>query len=856
MNRLIAFDNINFPACSGGKAYRLFQLFHQNINVPFGGIVPFSFYTEFLKENKELDNFLNENGEEDKNADIILEAFTKASLPKELETEVLAFYELLLEKGYKHVVVRSSGNIEDGYSTSFAGQFESYLNIDNREKLLQSIKKCWASKYSKKVINYCQANSIPIEEIKMSVIVQGQVNSELSGVVFTANPLSGNDKEIVIEADKGLGDSLVQGTINPERYIYNWFTQKTKRFDDNSKEYKELSANKEFVKHILKEKQVKELAEICLEIQQYYGEPLDIEWAFEKELFYIVQARPLTTIHFDVADEWTNADLKDGGISSSIATPMMYSLYEYIFENTMPDYFKNIKAPNKRKNIKWFNWWFGYAYWNMKAAKECVKKVPGFIERNFDRSIGIEPDYEGNGHVTAYTPVSIFNGLKILFATKISIAKRPGKCKRIINSVKTLFADIESHDFDSMSIAELTTYTERLINKHYLMLEGGYFYTIYDNSNAATFCQEAIEKYNKKNIEHKADYIKLIGGLKNLSHLKPTVELWQLSRKILDDRNACDFFKNLSAQQLSDFYNSVEAFPYSIELQAFINNHKYHSKRELDIQVPNWQEDPMQIFEILLEFVNNSTAPDPRKANQKQFEVFLEEKDKLKSKKLVRKIKTHRHLLWWREEMRDYSTKMYYYIRQCLLKLAEKLVNDGVIKNHDDIFFLRFNEVFSLAKGNEADSYIKLIEKNKILFRSYRNFNKPNEIWQRQNYKLKTNKYWFKKQTELIGIPGSFGIIKAKARVISSVNEVNALCEGEILVTKFTDPAWTPYFARISGLVTETGGMLSHGAVVSREYGIPAVLGVNNATSIIKTNDIIEVNGLSGKITIIKNNNG
>ncbi len=843
MTFVITFEDINFPSGTGGKAFRLSQLYKAGFNVPYGGIVCFAAYSDFLNFNpdlKEKISQLSDYHESNKVADIISH-IERAEIPQNIENEIIEFFNAILKKGFCRVAVRSSGSIEDGNTNSFAGQFESYLNIDSTAKLIDSLRKCWASQFGEKVLAYCNNNNISPKDIEMNVVIQGQIDSELSGVVFTANPLTGNDKEMVVEVVAGLGENLVQGIVNPESYAYNWYTDEIRQLNNA------VAENKSELK-LINELQVRKLSSICLEIQQFYGEPLDIEWAYFNNAFYIVQSRPLTSIHFDVEFEWTNADLKDGGISSSIATPMMYSLYEYIFENTMPEYFKTIGAPNRRKNIKWFNWWFGYSYWNMQAAKDCVKKIPGFNERNFDLSLGIEPDYEGNGHVTKVTPISIFNGVKILISTKLSIARRSKKSRYAIDKVKEVFSHIDSLDFNSLSIDEVAEITKTLIEKHYLMLEGGYFFTIYDNSNAATFCQEAVDKYNKKNAD-KIEYIKLICGLKNLAHLKPTIDLYDLSRSIIEDRNANDFYSNITANQLFEFYKSSEIFPFSNELKSLISKHRFHSIRELEINVPNWDEDPLQAFNILIDFVKSPEAEDLRLSNQKQFEVYVNEKERVKSKSLLKNLKIHRHLLWWREEMRDYSTKMYYYIRFCLLKLADKMLENGLINQRNDVFFLKFNEAFSLAEGKNVKYYQNLIEKNKILYKSFANFNKPNEIWKKSEKKAK-RVFKLSSKNELSGITGAPGVYKGKARVINTIFEANKLAEGEILVTRFTDPAWTPYFARIGGLVTETGGMLSHGAVVSREYGIPAVLGVYKATELIKDNAVIEINGHTGIVKV------
>lgn len=845
MPHLFPFTSNLFPSNSGGKASKLHLLHCNGFNVPLGGVVPFSSFKLFLEQNEELKALIDSlNGQSNETlASEIQQAFINASLPFEIETEIFHFFEHLISQGFSVVAVRSSANIEDGTSSSFAGQFESYLNISSKQELIQAVFKCWASQYGNKVLSYCRNNGISPSDIQMSILIQGQVNADFSGVVFTANPLTGNDKEMVIEAIAGLGEDLVQGVVSPKTYANNWYEEKISIIGNPSDSNTNGS--------IVSKQQIETIASTCLAVQKLFGEPLDIEWAIGSNKFFLLQARPLTSIHFDVEYEWTNADLKDGGVSSTITTPMMYSLYEYIFEHTMPEYFRSIKIPHSNKSIKWFNWWFGYGYWNMQAAKDCVKKIPGFNERNFDLSLGIEPDYEGNGYTTAFTPLTIIRGLRILLATNKSIAARSKKCKEVIETVKHLFNQIEQTNFSRYSKPEILNFAKQLIEKYYLMLEGGYFFTIYDNSNAATFCQEAVDKYNKKHKQNRVEYINLICGLKNLSHLMPTYDIWDLSRKIIANEEARQFYEDITPEQLTHSYQNQSGFPFANEIDLLISKYKYHSLRELDILVPHWDEDPSQFLITLLKHLKKQESDNPRSSTNKQFEIFQKEKTKVASRSLLRKIKMHRHLLWWREEMRDNSTKMYYYIRKILLVLADKLVKDGILKENDDIFFLQYNEVFQLASGQNVEFLLMKIEKNKLFYQCNRNFSKPNEIWKKRGIKNIVNNRLGSKN-ELKGIASAPGICRGKARVILSIFDANTLCEGEILVTRFTDPGWTPYFAQIAGLVTETGGMLSHGAVVSREFGIPAVLGIKNATQLIKTNDTIEIDGHTGNVKILK----
>lgn len=863
MNHII---HLNEATCSdnvGGKAFHLAELIKVGITIPEAIVIKASAFELFVEKHKDILNpsleklyAKKEYSDYTSFAKNIAELIAKCNIPEEILIDGSNFISQLFSKGYTGVAVRSSCNMEDTDENTFAGQYETVLNVRTREEFSDAIKTCWASLYNQRVLQYCYNNSIDHQSIKINLLVQGMVNADCAGVLFTVNPLTGNDKEMVLEAVYGLGEALVQGVVTPDMYHYNWYDEKFEIIHSGKQEkYLTTTTNGSLTQWkenkntttILSEAQVNKLSQTALQIQKFYGAPQDIEWAIQNEKIVILQSRPLTSITFKVDDEWTTADLKDGGISCTNTTPFMYSLYEYAFESSMPAFLKSLHVYPKKKPAKWFNWWMGYSYWNMKAVKEGAKKIPGFIERKFDQDLGIEPDYKGDGYRTYFTPVSLFNGIRILMASNRSIAQRPFICKDALQKIKTIFFELEHINMSKINDANLFSRFRKLITEDYLLTESSYFSTIYDNSNATTFFHEALEKYNKKKKE-KINYLQLITGLQNLSHLKPIYDLWDIRTEIKQDIAATIYFSKSTADMLKDLFFSNEDFPFKNNLQEYFIRYKYHSIRELDILVPHWIEDPKQVFETILDFLQQPDDNDPRALNKKQNTVYLESRKKIISKSLLKKLDIHRHLLWWREEMRDHSTKMYFWIRMFCLEMEKRLLAQKLLKIKDDIFYLRFDEVFKLLENYNTPILISKIEKNKLFYQCFTNFNKPNEILGRKAVKKKARD---KNLKVFKGIACSPGNVEAKVCVIKSIYDVDKLIPGTILVTKFTDPAWTPAFAKIKGLITETGGILSHGAVVSREYGIPAVLAVQDITDILKDKMNVRIDGDTGEVTIL-----
>lgn len=759
--------------------------------------------------------------------------FSDAVFPKIIADEIQTY---LSSRAVKSWAVRSSGSLEDGSNASFAGQFESYLDVKNVDEVIQSIVQCWSSLYGQKVVRYCENKTLPLRECTMSVVLQELIPAQASGVVFTVNPMTGNDKQMVIEAVHGLGESLMQGQVNPDHYTYDWY-------------HESFRMNSEFEFPHLSEQQLVTLCNTCLEIQQFYGEPMDIEWAQDQQCFHILQARPLTTIHFDIQDEWTTANLKDGGISSSVATPMMFSLYEFIFESTMPDYFKQTKILPKKKFDKWFNWWFGYCYWNIGAAKEGVHQLPGFKERNFDFSLGIEPNYDGDGRVTGNTLKSLLHGIPILLATKQSIKNRIPTCQKDVTFVRERLLQADAFLASDPDLEALISAFRSFVLETYLRMEGHYFYTVYDNSNAATFCQDAVDKANRKR-PGSVNYLNLVTGLTDLSHMRPTFDLWKLVEKMRLHPEVASYYAHRTVLEIQEKLTAPEAFPFKAELNAFFHQYHYHSRRELDLMVPNWDEDSSQGILLLQSFLNNYQHENPIFSEQRQAEIHHKELEKISDKSLLEAVRMHRDMLWWREEMRDNSSRVYYFLRTFLRKISERMLAEELILEADDVHFLKYEELIDFARTKDVLKYQPLILKNKKFYRSFRNFRNPNEI---RPSKGNANVDCVNdiQQKTFHGIAGSRGNTVGKAIIVRTVFEADQIQTGDILVTKFVDPGWTVYFSKIAGLITESGGMLSHGAVVSREYGIPAIFGVKNVTKHIKNGAVLEMDGELGTVKIL-----
>ena len=837
--------------------------------------------------------------------------------------------------------VRSSGTSEDLEGMSFAGQYDTYLNVQGFENLKKAVKDCQKSINNERVKAYAEKNNLDLSKSGIAVIVQKMVQSEKAGVAFSIDSLNGFDKEIIIEAVCGFGDKLVSGHITPDYYSYNWYEEKHTTYNGGA----------------LSKSEVKDLAEIILDIQVYYGFPVDVEWAIKKGVIYILQSRPITTFSYKaIPDEWTTADFRDGGVSSSSCKALMGSLYGLVFSDSFISSLKTIKVLDKSYNKSIYEMFFGIPYWNLTVEKDCFAKLPGYVEREIDEDMGVAPTYEGDGVVTKTTLKSLWNGIMALSAISkhIKAMERTAETKK--GDLLRRFAPFESMDLSKKTGNELHRTWVDFVKNHYYHSEFTYFCYIFCNMILSTLFKDKI-KGRLPNDEIMNLYV----GLADLSHMRPIYEAWDLAHSKYTDS----------------------------DIENFIEKYKYHSQHELDVSFPNWDETPDVVKDMINDFAKMGESKSPKKLGENQKKKYLYTLEKA-PKKLHKEVDRLRSFLWWREEFREISTKSYYLIRKLALALGHAWRNEGVLEYADDIFYLTENDI------EKKKNLKELSAKNRMYYRSFLNYKKPNEIGGRHNASesrasicsggssgggcsgggcsgsessggegsgsggsgrggssgggsggwsscagnsrggssdgggsgsasgggsssggysgsessggggsgdcgggavisssaaragardsssnsaagardSSSNSSTCGRNSRsriggaigassagargrsssaaggviLKGVPCSGETITGTARVIKDIHDSHRLHDGDILVTKCTDPAWTAVFSKIGGVITETGGMLSHAAVISREYGISCILVVKNATDVIKDGDTITMDCRTGEI--------
>jgi phosphohistidine swiveling domain-containing protein len=750
-------------ATFGGKALKLHQLFASGFNVPPGLVL------------------------------------SEESILNQEDVDKLGGFPL---------AVRSSGALEDLEGASFAGLYETFLDVRSVLELNQKIHDCFASRDSHRVKDYLKTKKIETPKLlKMSVLVQKMINPEVAGVLFTLNPLNGKEEEIYLEYCQGLGERLVSGHVTPTRVRFDWRTSTTLAEDVNDEGTR------------INPSQLDLLIGISLKIQAFYGQPQDIEWAFDKaDQLHILQSRPVTSyLPREDRPELTNADFKDGGVSARVCSPCMYSIYRDAVRASMGQYFKKIRLIPNDEHMQWTYHDYGRVYWNAGAVKEGLKKIPAFKEDDFDRDLGIQKDYGANGpHVTPVNLATIIQAVPVL----LSLYTEFGDCLQMIETFRASFPprDLQLKgsliSLNSLSMPDFNAWLGEVLSFQQ-ETERNYFRTIYNNAN---FQSEFKSLLKKLPAYETGDEIDLMGELHGVTHLDVQSGLARL-------------------RQISDLYG-FSSDSYYRGREEFLSLHYHHGPAELDLTIPRWGEKKEWVDELVEAYV--ATASQPRMNYKNTVERLCRNLGFLKKRKFIKLLERSRNFLRLREEMRSFSTRAYYLLRLGLLEFARRN-----LLAPEKVFMLDIQEISQSITTKDyqlPDTGIRW-----LAYQGYRHFVAPNEFGGDIQI-VKTSGG----EGELKGLGCSPGEFIGRARVILDIHATASLTKSDILVTRFTDPGWTPVLARVGGVITEVGGLLSHAAVIGREYCIPAILNLSNATRLVHDGDLIKINGKTGVVEILE----
>lgn len=823
----------------GGKALNISKLGREGFAVPEGFCITTKAYDYFMD--------YNSISEED---DDIERKIQDGVMPQRLVEVICTTYFTYLSGN--PCAVRSSSPLEDLRSTSFAGQYKSLLNVRGENALLDAVKECWASLWSRSATEYRKKMGIKNEKIKMAVLVQEMLPAAVSGVLFTEGTM-------VIEGVWGLGDVLVGGKVIPDHFVverdmFNVVERKISHKEVMSQIAPtgvEVGDVPEHLRDmpVLEDIHLQELCSLGKEVEELFGCPQDIEWALCNGEIILLQARPITKNPSPTV--WSRANMAE-------TQPGYVSYLSRIPENR-PDFFVLGVLPllecfgirDIPEDLKLTDYIYGHVYVNMTAVHNTLGRIPGLSPELLDQSMG-HSDEEDTSEESGSKP-GLSAILKLLpGALKVLrfFSNLPKEAQRVIPYSAELIEDIRHRNLHDMTFEELDNMVWDMYDRTAQVFQV-HACTALANVSVFGVLQKVLEKIGEEGAENL-----LTMGLEGMSSSQLGVDMWKLA----DSARKSSRVSELILSKRENILEELEQFPEGIdflkEMNKFMERFGDRCSQELELSVPRWEEAPSFVLSMVAGYLN--ARVDPLKTLEEQKRIREETTDRILKnlsrnplKLIFEKIlEKSQQFMVARENLKTSWVRCISAMRIVYLAIAEKMVEKGVLQNRDDIFFLKMTEVSDIIAGSlEKEQLEALMEERKREEEEFRHLDVPLTIVGTPP-PLEELQYTVEPLERLEGTGCSYGVVTGKARVVLDPNECPELKEGEILIAPVTDPGWSPLFVTANGLVMEIGGTLSHGVIIAREYGIPAVVGVKNATKIIKTGQTVTVDGNNGVVYI------
>jgi rifampicin phosphotransferase len=750
--------------------------------------------------------------------------------------------------------VRSSATAEDLPTASFAGQQDTYLNVVGPAAILQHVSRCWASLFTERAVTYRLRNGFDHRKVHMAVVVQQMVFPQAAGILFTADPITGNRKVASVEASFGLGEALVSGLVNADVY----------KVRDGEVVAKAVAAKQRAIhasptggtqegaieperqeQPALTDAQVVRLVQLGRRIEAHFGCPQDIEWCLVDDGFQFVQSRPITTL-FPVpaaGDQENHVYISVGHqqMMTDPLKPLGLSMWQLTTPRPMAeaggrlfvDVTQILASPTSRagllKSLGKSDPLIGDALQTLLDRGDFIRSLPdqgsAWTPPGGGAAAPIETDPAIVAELIARNQASVA-------ALKRDIQTKSGSALldfilADMEELKRLLFDPQGHQV-FMSAIEATWWLNEQLQAW-----------LAEKNAADTLAQS---------VPHNVTSEMGLALLDVADVIRPHPDVVAFLQRVEDEGFLNELPRLAGGRQARD------------AIQGWLDKYGMRCAGEIDITRPRWSERPTTLVPLILGNVKNfKPGEGERRFEQGRQQAWNKEQELLerlraladgerKADEVKRMIDRVRTFSGYREYPKYGMVSRYFVYKQALLEEAERLVQSRVLREREDIFYLRFQELQDVVRTKQVDE--RLIRQRKDAFRSYQALTPPRVLTSDGEVIAGEYRRGDLPAGTLIGLPVSAGTIEGRARIILDMAEAD-LEAGDILVTAYTDPSWTPLFIAITGLVTEVGGLMTHGAVIAREYGLPAVVGVEHATRLIRDGQRIRVHGTDGYVELL-----
>lgn len=891
-------------ANAGGKAANLHALLAAGFPVPTGFVVTTAAYEQVVAANRLADpiaGLVSATHPDDPDSyetasQAIRALFDRIELPDDSAAAIRAAYARLEAESAPAVpvAVRSSATAEDLPAASFAGQQETFLNVRGADALLAAVTRCWSSLWTARAIAYRARQGISSDAVALAVVVQCMVPADTAGVLFTVNPVTGARDEMVLNATWGLGEALVSGRVNPDSYVVDKATGALKQVEigdkavmtaqDGQGTHEAAVAAELRTRQTLTAEQIAALAEAGRAIETHFGAPQDIEWAIAGDTVYILQSRavttlaeaptapstspsdapvpgddawpPLLTTPAQPFDLWSQADM--GERWPEPVTPFTWSTWEPMIQENLRDSMRLANIPYLDQ-IRWSRRAYGRVYMNEGAMMHLFSHEFGMPEKLIAEGMGSQGD--PSRHQTGWRWRVFLPKLPTFLRISAQMNRDIKEFERRFPRIDLWVDEFLRRDLASLSDAELwgeamTLWRTRVMDN--MSLHGAVTSTSINNLSM-------LEGLVGRWAGDKTLAQTLITGLSGVITADMTTELNALAEQLTALGLDGVVRENPPDAALEQLRTRPDAAPFVQRFDQFLVRHGHRCVTEAEWRHPRWREAPEQVVEALAAYLavpdRATTAREAEQRRQREAATAELERrlDPVRRRIFLGLLGRVQHLVRMRDNGQYYLVKLALPMRRLFVTLAGRWVARGLLDREDDFFFLVVPEVEAmlalLAQGDAAAAGFDLrsvVAGRRLAFEHWFTVAAP-EVLDREGRPVAAAAAPVADADgahTLRGVAASRGRVTGVARVVTDPRAAHRLCPGEILVTRATDPGWTPVFSVIGGLVLEVGGTLSHGAIVAREYGLPAVVNVPDATRRIRDGQTVTVDGGKGSVNI------
>lgn len=800
------------------KASNLVKLQSAGFNVPPFVVIPAKIFAAYLSE---VTNPLSQ------------EAILSGRLNPQLSAQILERSNQL-RSNPNGFAVRSSMEMEDSKHHSFAGQFDSFLNIGDEAALLDAVKACWASGFNERATAYREQHNLPSDPGGMEVIIQEMVHAELSGIIFTVDPIRRDPRQMLVSIVKGLGVDLVQGNTTGETFSIH-------------KESGEISGLPE---ETLNPGQAEGLASIALKIEELFGEPQDIEFSIQNQRIFVLQSRPITTAVPTERILWDNSNITES--YSGVTTPLTFSVIRGAYQSVYRQFLELMKAKNINEDVlrNLLGFYHGQVYYQLLNWYKALAHLPAFENnRKFlEQMMGVK---QSAGHKTKRSVFGVFPliawvGRMIML--QVTSSRRVDDFQRNFNHVLTEYTN-----------QNFSTFTPHQIRATYQDLEkrvlGNWSAPIVTDFLAMIF-HGVLRRLNEQWLGQETILAaELLSSSGEIESLDPLRRIQDLAGKVSENPTLLNIFSQTEPHTtLQVLRQDKDHAAFFNELEEYIQLYGDRCINELKLEEPNLHDNPTQLIQMISTAAANPFQIPPSNQDEVQNKNHWPGLNPVKQKLLGSVLTQTRRHIRNRENMRFARTRLFGMLRQLFNSLGHRWEEAGILNAAADIYYLSVHEIWDYVEGTAVSLDLQgLADLRRREYSGYQKDKLPDRFetfgvpYQDSPRDLLTP--LMENNDNLSGTGCCSGKVFGRVQVIYDAKDKLDL-GGDILVAERTDPGWVFLFPTASGILVERGSPLSHSAIVARELGIPTIVNIPHLTSQIHTGDHLEMDGGKGSISI------